>query len=162
MLKTVVETGVPVLVFFAMVVVGMELTAGDFRRVARPPRTVVAATAGQFVLLPVLGWRLAGFPVPFAVPAGQPFLLLVLTFPTGMGTRRRPEITKQYGRTSIGFSLATLAALLGFIIVQKAAHFASAQAFGAGWATGWASAAVLVFRRVRAAGGDNLAGVGDS
>jgi hypothetical protein len=33
--KTVVDAGVPVLVFFTMVVVGMELTVDDFRRVAR-------------------------------------------------------------------------------------------------------------------------------
>ena len=35
-----------------------KLTADDFRRVARQPVTVVAATAGQFVLLPVIGWLL--------------------------------------------------------------------------------------------------------
>lgn len=55
MLKTVVDAGVPVVVFFAMVVVGMELTADDFRRVARQPGTVVAATVGQFLLLPIIG-----------------------------------------------------------------------------------------------------------
>ena len=58
MLKTVVDAGVPALVFFAMVVVGMELTTDDFRQVARQPGTVVAATVGQFVLLPVIAWLL--------------------------------------------------------------------------------------------------------
>lgn len=53
MLKTAVNAGVPVLVFVAMVVVGMELTMSDFRRVARQPRIIVAATIGQIVLLPV-------------------------------------------------------------------------------------------------------------
>jgi len=42
-----VDAGVPALVFSAMVVVGMELTIDDFRRVARQPAIVVAATAGQ-------------------------------------------------------------------------------------------------------------------
>src|SRR5258708_28575386 len=41
-----------------MVVVGMELTADAFRRVARRPGTVVAATIGQFLLLPLIGWLL--------------------------------------------------------------------------------------------------------
>jgi predicted Na+-dependent transporter len=59
LLKTVVEAGVPILVFFAMAVVGMELTTDDFRRVALQPGTVVAATVGQFVFLPVIGWLLA-------------------------------------------------------------------------------------------------------
>jgi len=224
LLKTVVDAGVPVLVFFAMVVVGMELTTDDFWRVARQPSTVVAAIVGQFVLLPVLGWLLVGcldlppsiargvllvaacpsgamanvytylaranvalsvtltaascllavlttllalavlhaqvgestgFPVPFAVLAGQLFLLLVLPVLTGMGIRRRwPDITKRHGRSLLGLSITALAALLGFVIVQEVEQFASALtdiaaaaalltvlAFGAGWATGWASAA---------------------
>ena len=220
---SIVDAGVPVLVFFAMVVVGMELTTDDFRRVARQPGTVVAATVGQFVLLPIIGWLLVrclglqpaiaqgvllvaacpsgamanvytylaranvalsvtltavsclaavlttplalaalqaqvgestGFPVPFAVLAGQLVLLLVLPVLAGMGIRRRwPDITQRHGRTLLGFSIATLAALLGLIIVQEAEQFARALtdiaaaaalltvlAFGAGWATGWASA----------------------
>jgi BASS family bile acid:Na+ symporter len=56
LLKTVVDAGVPVLAFFAMAVVGMELTAGELRQVARQPGTAVAATVGQFLLLPVIGW----------------------------------------------------------------------------------------------------------
>lgn len=224
MLKTIVDAGVPILVFGAMVVVGMELTIDDFRRVVRQPTTVVAATVGQFVLLPAIGWLLVrslrlqpaiaqgvllvaacpggamanvytylargnvalsvtltavsclaaalttplvlavlqaqnrestGFPVPYGVLAGQLVLLLVLPVLCGMGIRRRwPEVTKRHARTLLGFSVATLAALLGFIIVQEAEQFASALtdlavaagvltvlAFGAGWATGWASAA---------------------
>ena len=54
MLKTVVDAGVPARVFFAAVV-GMDLTPDDFRRVARQPRIVVAVTAGQFLVLPVIG-----------------------------------------------------------------------------------------------------------
>jgi predicted Na+-dependent transporter len=54
LLKTVVDSGVPALVFFAMVVVGMDLPPDDFRRLARQPRIVVAATAGQFLVLPVI------------------------------------------------------------------------------------------------------------
>jgi bile acid:Na+ symporter, BASS family len=58
LLKTIVDAGVPVLVFFSMVVVGMELTTHDFRRAARQPGTVLAATVGQVILLPALGWLL--------------------------------------------------------------------------------------------------------
>jgi hypothetical protein len=55
LLKTVVDAGVPALAFFAMVVVGTDRMPDDCRRVARQPRIVVAATAGQFLVLPVLG-----------------------------------------------------------------------------------------------------------
>jgi len=59
LLKTVVEAGVPVLVYFAIVVVvGMELTTSNFRRVARRPGTVETAIVAQFALLPVIGWLL--------------------------------------------------------------------------------------------------------
>ena len=49
------DAGVPALVFFAMAVVGIDMPPDDFRRVARQPRIVVAATAGQFLVLPVIG-----------------------------------------------------------------------------------------------------------
>ena len=81
MLKGVVDAGVPVLVFFAMVVVGMELTTDDFRRVARQPQIVVAATVGQFVLLPIIGWilvRCLGLQ-----PAIAQGVLLVAACPSG-------------------------------------------------------------------------------
>jgi bile acid:Na+ symporter, BASS family len=58
LLKTAVDAGVPVLVFVAMVVVGMELTPDDFRRVARQPGIIATATVGQFVLLPGVAWLL--------------------------------------------------------------------------------------------------------
>ncbi len=224
MLKTVVDVGVPALVFSGMVVVGTELTANDFRRVAQRPITVVAATVGQFFLLPAIGWLLVrslhlqpaivqgvllvaacpggamanvytylargnvalsvtltavsclaavvvtplalatlqtqtpastGVPVPYGVLAGQLLLLLVLPVLSGMGIRRRwPDVTRRHARTLLGFGVATLATLLGFIIAQRAKEFASAVtdlaaaaggltvlAFGAGWATAWASAA---------------------
>jgi BASS family bile acid:Na+ symporter len=224
MLKIVVDAGVPALVFFAMVVVGMDLTAEDFRRVARQPGTVVAATVGQVVLLPLIGWLLVrgldpqpaiaqgmllvaacpsgamanvytylaranvalsvtltavsclaavlttplaltvladengdatGFPVPFGLLTGQLLLLLVVPVLSGMGIRRRwPDITRRHARTLLAVSVATLAALLGMIIVQEADQFASALtdlaaatgvltvlAFAAGWATGWARGA---------------------
>jgi bile acid:Na+ symporter, BASS family len=79
-LKTVVDAGVPVLVFFTMVV-GMELTTDDFRRVARKPGIVVAATAGQFVLLPVIGWILVRY-LNFQ-PAIVQGVLLVAGCPSG-------------------------------------------------------------------------------
>jgi len=80
-LKPVVDAGVPVLVFFTMVVVGMELTTADFRRVARQPKTVGAAFVGQFVLLPILAWLLVRcLDLPPAIARG---VLLVAACPSG-------------------------------------------------------------------------------
>jgi bile acid:Na+ symporter, BASS family len=96
-----------------------------------------------------------GFPVSFGMLAGQLFLLLVFPVLAGMSIRHRwPDMTKRHGRTLIGSSIVALAALLGFVIVQEVEQFASALpkiavavalltvlAFGAGWATSWASGA---------------------
>jgi len=219
-LQTVVDTGVPGLVFFTMVVVGLELTIEDFRRVARQPGTVVAATVGQFLLLPFACWLLVHFlglktmiaqgmllvvacpsgamanvytylgrgnvalsvtlttvsclaavattplamaalqatasepvsyPVPVGVLAGQLVVLLVLPVVLGMSIRTWwPEVNRRHGRSLLGCSIAALATLLAFIIMQAAEQFVrslieittgaallTAMAFGSGWATGW-------------------------
>jgi predicted Na+-dependent transporter len=80
-LKLVVDAGVLALVFFGMVVVGMELTTEDFRRVARQPATVVAATASQFLLLPAIGWLLVRS--LYIQPAIAQGMLLVTACPSG-------------------------------------------------------------------------------
>lgn len=42
--------------FLLMLVVGLELTPADFRRVLASPRAVVAGTLGQILLLPAMTW----------------------------------------------------------------------------------------------------------
>src|SRR3954469_18068850 len=54
MLKPVIDIAVPALVIVTMFAVGLGLTVSDFRRVARNPRLVAAASAGQLVLLPMI------------------------------------------------------------------------------------------------------------
>ena len=44
----------PAILFALMIVVGLQLSLADFRRVLEVPRAVVAGTAGQIVLLPAL------------------------------------------------------------------------------------------------------------
>jgi BASS family bile acid:Na+ symporter len=46
----------PLTLFVLMVVVGLQLTPDDFRRVLANPRTVVVGTLGQIVLLPLMTW----------------------------------------------------------------------------------------------------------
>ena len=42
--------------FLLMLVVGLELTLGDFRRVLASPRAIIAGTLGQILLLPAMTW----------------------------------------------------------------------------------------------------------
>jgi BASS family bile acid:Na+ symporter len=123
----------------------------------------LAATLTTPLILAVLqaqDGESTGFSAPYGILAGQLVLLLVLPVLSGMGIRRRwPGVTRRHARGLLGFSVATLTALLGFIIVQEAEQFASAftdlvataslltvLAFGAGWATGWASGAAVADR----------------
>jgi BASS family bile acid:Na+ symporter len=49
-----IDIGVPAITIFMMVVVGLELTPGDFRRTVRYPVIIIVATVVQIVLLPLL------------------------------------------------------------------------------------------------------------
>src|SRR5258705_12212424 len=61
----------PMILFLLMTVVGLELTAADFRRVASSPRAVIGGTLAQIALLPLLtGVVVAGFGVSPALAAG--------------------------------------------------------------------------------------------
>jgi len=72
---------VPVLVIFTMIVIGMELTRDDFRRVARQPGIFAAAILGQFILLPAIGWVLV-HSLDFQ-PAVAQGVLLIVSCPSG-------------------------------------------------------------------------------
>ena len=63
-----------------MLIVGLELTPADFRRVARYPRTIVIVTLGQIVLLPVLALLVAEL---FALPRQLAVAILLLAFSPG-------------------------------------------------------------------------------
>jgi BASS family bile acid:Na+ symporter len=54
-----ISVAIAVVVFFAMVVVGLDLTAQDFHAVARRPRLLLGATLAQILLLPLVGLALA-------------------------------------------------------------------------------------------------------
>jgi BASS family bile acid:Na+ symporter len=53
-LDLIADLAVPTVVWLLMLVVGLELSPSDFRRVLRYPRAVVTATAGQILLLPLI------------------------------------------------------------------------------------------------------------
>jgi bile acid:Na+ symporter, BASS family len=81
MLKPVLDIGVPALVILTMVAVGLGLTVGDFRRVARMPGLVVAATVGQLVSLPLIALVLVrSLALSLSVEKG---MLLVAACPAG-------------------------------------------------------------------------------
>jgi BASS family bile acid:Na+ symporter len=75
------DLAIPAIVWLLMLVVGLELTPADFRRIVRNPRAVAVATSGQLVLLPACAalliwaqapepWVVAGMILLAASPGG--------------------------------------------------------------------------------------------
>jgi BASS family bile acid:Na+ symporter len=50
----------PAGLFMLMMIVGLELTPADFRRVLRDPRAVIGGTLGQILMLPLMTWAVVG------------------------------------------------------------------------------------------------------
>jgi Predicted Na+-dependent transporter len=63
-MKTTLDVGIPFVAFLIMVVVGLELTVADFRKVIRSPRMVTAALIGQILLLPLCAVALSRSSTP--------------------------------------------------------------------------------------------------
>jgi BASS family bile acid:Na+ symporter len=81
MLKTVVDVTVPILTFLLMIVVGLELTGEDFRRIVRRSRFVALALTIQILLWPlVAALLLTAVPLQPYIAAG---VLLVAVCPSG-------------------------------------------------------------------------------
>jgi len=80
-MKMLIDIAIPVVVVMMMVVIGLELTMEDFRRIRRYPKPVFIGTAGQLIILPAIAGSLAWafHPPPFIV-AG---MVLVATCPGG-------------------------------------------------------------------------------
>jgi bile acid:Na+ symporter, BASS family len=77
----VVDIGVPLVTFLLMVVVGLDLTIGEFRRVWHRPHVLLAGLLAPIVVLPPLAWGLVLLSKPSPpVAAG---LLLMAACPIG-------------------------------------------------------------------------------
>ena len=124
MLKILVDAGVPVLVFLAMVVVGMELTADDFRRVARQPWAVAEATLGQCLLLPLIGWLLVHCLV--LQPAVARGVLLVAACPSG----GMANVYTYFARANVALSVTLTAVSCLAAVLTTPLALAVLQALG--------------------------------
>ena len=66
-----VDLAIQFTVFLIMVIVGLDLTRGDFGRLTESPALIVVATVAQWLLLPVVAWAVAWtLPLPPHIVAG--------------------------------------------------------------------------------------------
>lgn len=98
---------------------GITLTFDDFRRVAAMPRVVAAGFAGQYLIMPALGWGLARafrLDTPFAVG-----LILVACCPGGTASNVVTYIAKANVALSVLMTMcSTLAAVVLTPLLTKA------------------------------------------
>jgi bile acid:Na+ symporter, BASS family len=82
-----------------MLAMGMTLNVGDVKRVLKMPRAVMAGLAGQFTIMPLLGWaigHLLQLPTAFAVG-----LILVACCPGGTAS----NLVAYIARANVGLSV---------------------------------------------------------
>ena len=111
MLPFITSIAVPTLVFVLMLIVGFELTVGDFRRVALYPWTVAVAILGHSLLLPLLSIAIVTACSPSAPVAAA--LLLLAVSPGGALSNLYTQLAGRNVALSITLtSVNTLTSLL--------------------------------------------------
>ena len=141
MLKPVLDIAVPALVFLLMVVVGLGLTAADFRRVARQPRLMILATLGQFVCLPLIGFLLVR---SFGLkPSVQQGVLLVAACPAGS----LANLFTYLARANVALSVSlTAVSCLAAVLTMPILLVVFQASFGEGAA--WSVPPLLIIRQL--------------
>ena len=101
----------PFILFLLMMLVGLELTLADFRRVFRVPKAVIGGTVGQWVLLPLMTWCVvAALDLPPAIGAGA--VLLAVSPGAGMS-----NIASALARANIALSVTLTATASIFAVI---------------------------------------------
>ena len=158
MLRAVLAVAVPLLVFLTMVVVGLQLTAPDFRRALRQPLLLTFAALGQLLLLPLLALGLVRIlEVPSDVEAG---ILLVAVCPSGTAAGFYAYLARANAALAVALTalscFTAVAALPLWMTAFRASHNAPAAfdvpvpvlAGGAAAADRFALALALVVRNL--------------
>jgi bile acid:Na+ symporter, BASS family len=78
--QTILEFAVPWTTFFLMIIVGMDVTADDFRKVRNSPKAFCVGILGQYTL-PLCGWFVLVLIKP--IPAVADGMMLMASAPPG-------------------------------------------------------------------------------
>ncbi len=112
------DVGIPGVVWLLMLVVGLELTVADFKRVLAFPKAAIVATLGQFILLPFIALGLIWLLEPtFYVAAG---MILIAASPSGAISNFYTYLAKANLGLSISLTaIATLLALVAMPVITQ-------------------------------------------
>ncbi|MCP4403938.1 MAG: hypothetical protein GY801_42360 [bacterium] len=112
-MKTLVDFAIPGVAFFMMLVMGIDLTPEDFKRVFRQPKVILFATFGQFLLLPFLAIVLVQIlPIKPYIAAG---ILLIAACPGGTVSNYYTFLAQ--ANTALSVSLTAVSCVMAFAIM---------------------------------------------
>jgi BASS family bile acid:Na+ symporter len=103
----------PLAIAIIMVTLGMTLTVADFRRILTQPKPVFVGLLCQMVLLPLLGFAVAGI---FALPAVYAISLILLAVSPD-GATSNLIIHAGDGDRALGITLTAITNLLAFLTI---------------------------------------------
>jgi BASS family bile acid:Na+ symporter len=108
MTQSLVGVAIPLVTFLLMVVVGLDLTAGDFHRVRRRPLVLLTGLLAPVVVLPLLAWGLVSVSSPSSAVATG--LLIMAACPIGGISNVYSLLAR--ADTALSVTLTTLSCLL--------------------------------------------------
>jgi bile acid:Na+ symporter, BASS family len=110
----------PLSIAIIMVTLGMTLTVADFRRIFTQPKPVLVGLFCQMILLPLLGFAVAGI---FALPAIYAISLILLAVSPD-GATSNLIIHAGDGDRALGITLTAITNMLAFITIPIGLGFA--------------------------------------
>lgn len=116
-MQILVDIFIPLLIIFMMLVVGLDLTLGDFRRVRQYPKIILAGAAVPILLLPTIAVVIAWFlePAPVIV-AG---MILVSACPGGAISNYYAYMAR--ANVALSITLTAVSTITGFITLPLVA-----------------------------------------
>lgn len=106
-----IEIGLPVSLFIIMMGMGLTLTLADFSREAKAPRGVIIGTLAQLLLLPALGFAVAGmFTLAPAIAVG---IVIIAACPGGATSNVIAFLAR--GNVALSITLTAIASLATII-----------------------------------------------
>ncbi|MCW5876210.1 MAG: bile acid:sodium symporter family protein [Anaerolineales bacterium] len=103
----------PLAIFIIMVTLGMTLTVGDFKRIVKFPKPVLIGLFCQMILLPLLGFAVAGI---FGLTAVYAISLILLAVSPD-GATSNLIIHAGDGDRALGITLTAITNMLAFVTI---------------------------------------------
>lgn len=118
----------PLALFIIMLGMGLGLTIDDFKRILVAPKAVILGLVAQLILLPVVGFILAGFfPLSPELAVG---VMILSACPGGSTSNLMTYLAK--GNVALSITLTAISSLITVFTIPLVINFAMERFMGAG------------------------------